>query len=226
MNKKIKLLVKTLIAIFLIYTLYLVIYRIRAYPYDELWNFNNIYKMYNGYRIYESTNVIITPLFYYIGLVWMKLFSPTVISIRYLGVVIFILMYFIIYRLFKVLNVSKPSIAVGISLLLIRSFQIITNSANYNFLSLTFFYLGLLIVLSKNFKIKDYILGLVYFLIFMSKQNMAFYFILVTLIYDFYKRENFKNFILSEIKRIAVFIVLTGLFILIYYKVRTTWILY
>ena len=34
---------------------------------DELWNFSNIYKMTNGQVIYRDLNVIITPLFFYIG---------------------------------------------------------------------------------------------------------------------------------------------------------------
>ena len=34
---------------------------------DELWNFQNIYKMYNGFQIYKDANVIVTPLFFWIG---------------------------------------------------------------------------------------------------------------------------------------------------------------
>ena len=34
---------------------------------DEMWNFQNIIKMVNGYQIYQDANVIITPMFYFIG---------------------------------------------------------------------------------------------------------------------------------------------------------------
>ena len=34
---------------------------------DELWDFSNIFKMVNGFTIYNDLNVIITPLFFYIG---------------------------------------------------------------------------------------------------------------------------------------------------------------
>ena len=34
---------------------------------DEVWNFQNVYKMYNGFKIYEEINVIITPLFFYMA---------------------------------------------------------------------------------------------------------------------------------------------------------------
>ena len=39
---------------------------------DELWNFQNIYKMYNGFQIYKDANVIITPLFFWIGEIILK----------------------------------------------------------------------------------------------------------------------------------------------------------
>ena len=31
---------------------------------DELWNFQNVYKLYNGFEIYKDANVICTPLFF------------------------------------------------------------------------------------------------------------------------------------------------------------------
>lgn len=31
---------------------------------DELWNFANTYKIYNGYKVYKDINIIITPLFF------------------------------------------------------------------------------------------------------------------------------------------------------------------
>ena len=35
---------------------------------DEVWNFQHIYKMYSGYKIYVDANVITTPMFHIIGL--------------------------------------------------------------------------------------------------------------------------------------------------------------
>ena len=32
---------------------------------DELWNFQNVYKIYNGYKIYVDANVITTPISLY-----------------------------------------------------------------------------------------------------------------------------------------------------------------
>ena len=57
---------------------------------DELWNFSNCYKMFEGYKIYRDLNVIITPLFFYTAQVFFKLFGATILSfkiynMKYLG---------------------------------------------------------------------------------------------------------------------------------------------
>ena len=59
------------------------IYMLPAEPYDELWNFQNTYKIYNNYQIYSDANIIITPLFYMLGLGFLKLFGATLIAFRY-----------------------------------------------------------------------------------------------------------------------------------------------
>jgi len=41
---------------------------------DELINFLNVLKMSNGEKIYEEAIVITTPLFHFIGLIFMKIF--------------------------------------------------------------------------------------------------------------------------------------------------------
>ena len=46
---------------------YAFIYLVLVVSGDELWNFNNAYKMYNGYTLYKDSNLIITPFFFYIA---------------------------------------------------------------------------------------------------------------------------------------------------------------
>ena len=49
---------------------------------DELWNFSNVYKMCNGYQIYKDLNVIITPLFFYLGELFLKVFGTNYFSFK------------------------------------------------------------------------------------------------------------------------------------------------
>ena len=56
----------SVLSLILIYTF---IYLVIINSGDEVWNFNNVYKMYNGYTLYNDTNLIITPFFFYIAYV-------------------------------------------------------------------------------------------------------------------------------------------------------------
>ena len=66
---------------------------------DELWNFSNIYKMYNDYVIYKDINVIITPLFFTVGQILFKLLGANYLVFRlYEGVIIYTFLFFIMYQ--------------------------------------------------------------------------------------------------------------------------------
>ena len=75
-------------------------------PYDELWNYQNVLKMYNGNKIYSEINVIITPLFYYLGLVFLKILGPTLMSFRVYGIILNLIYFSLIYLIYRQLNVS------------------------------------------------------------------------------------------------------------------------
>ena len=55
---------------------------------DELWNFQNIFKMYNGYKIYQDANVIVTPLFFEIGEKIFKILGANILSFRIYNIII------------------------------------------------------------------------------------------------------------------------------------------
>ena len=45
---------------------------------DEAYNFLNSYKLANGLTIYTDNNVIITPLFFYISSIFLKIFGENI----------------------------------------------------------------------------------------------------------------------------------------------------
>ena len=53
--------------IYFIFILSIYVYGVNLVIGDELWNYSFIYKMSKGFQIYKDLNVIITPLFHYIG---------------------------------------------------------------------------------------------------------------------------------------------------------------
>ena len=75
--------------------------------YDELWNFANAYKMFEGYTIYKELNVIVTPLFFYIAQLFFKIFGATLLSFRIYNFVISSILIILIYKILGTLKIVR-----------------------------------------------------------------------------------------------------------------------
>lgn len=193
------------------------IYLISLSPYDELWNFQNIYKMYNGLDIYKDANVIITPIFYILSLGFFKLLGATIISFRILNVILYSTLFLLIYFIFKYLKVSKHFNFIFLALIFTQVFQVVNCGANYSILSFIFILLGVLsyFYLSEK-KYFHFLQGFLIYLTFFTKQNLGVYYAISILIYEFIYRKNIKHFIINQIKKFIIFIslLLISLYIL------------
>ena len=157
---------------------------------DELWNFSNVYKMSNGFTIYKECNVIITPLFFYVGNILFKIFGANYLVFRIYGLLINVFLYLAIYKLFKTLNIRK-----GKSFLYTFSILNITRTinffgANYNNLAILLAIIGIILMLKKKSNI---IQGIIIFLIFMTKQNIGIYYALGISLYKFWAYKDIKR---------------------------------
>lgn len=193
---------------------------------DYLWNFQSTYKMYNGYKIYQDINVIVTPFFFYIGLFLFKILGANMLTFNLYGIIINALILTYTYIILKNLKCGKLLSFItllGISIISINPLS--QNGANYNFLAL------LLSLIAINLEIKDnikknkytnYLQGIVLFLICFTKQNIGIIFLLSITIYKFIKNNNKKDFI-KECIPIYLEIFILGIAFLIYLKTTQTW---
>lgn len=165
---------------------------------DELWNFANSYKMFNGYKIYEELNVIITPLFFYFVQIFFKLFGATMLTFRIYNVLIFSSLFILIYFIFKNLKiVRRRSIFYTIILLFIFN-GMVSGGANYNILALIPILLNLLLILKE--KENNILTGFMLFITFLIKQNIFVYYAIGIFIYKIITKKNKKQFIINIIK--------------------------
>lgn len=74
---------------------------------DEVWNFQNVYKIYNGYKIYVDANVITTPIFHFIGALVFKIFGANFFIFRMYSQITFTIFFMEIYKFFKYLKIDK-----------------------------------------------------------------------------------------------------------------------
>ena len=174
-KSKVKL-ICTINIILILTVLFYIVFITPLLPYDELWNFQNIFKMYNGFQIYNESNVIITPLFFYIEIIVFHLFGANFLTFRISNIFLLIINFFFIYKFQKKLKISNCINLLFMTLMLLGTFDLYApNGANYNTLSLIFYTIGMYLYFSnKNSNIAQ---GFIIFLLFFTKQNTAIFYV-------------------------------------------------
>lgn len=174
---------------------------------DELWNFQNIYKIYNGYGIYEGANIIITPLFFYIGNLIFKIFGANFFVFRLYNCVLVSILFFMIYKILKELIKSKKiSIILTIIAILYSNFFIIAIGANYNIMALDLVLVGIYLLIKNKIKNTQLIQGIITGLIFFTKQNIGVYYGIAYFIYMIFDFKNNKYNIKDILKNISKYL--------------------
>ncbi len=172
---------------------------------DELWNFSNIYKMTNGYEIYKDLNVIVTPLFFYIGKILFTILGANYLVFRIYNLIIYTILYFLVYKILRKLNIKRKSSIIYLIIIYAITSAFITIGGNYNILAIVFVLIGILSILNKN---KPVFQGFIIFLIFMSKQTIGIYYCIGIIIYNLISEEKVRNKIINNLKTVFTFLIL------------------
>lgn len=170
---------------------------------DELWAFQNVYKIYNGFQIYEDANVICTPLFFYIGNFIFHILGANFLVFRIYSIIIFSAFYFFTYKILRELKINmKISIIFLLAIIMYGNFLLSRVMANYNSLALAFCLLGIYLLISRKTKLDKkgiFIQSLICFCAAMTKQNIGLFYAIALAIVIFYiKPENKIRGVLEE----------------------------
>ena len=186
---------------------------------DELWNYQNVLKLYNKFLLYRDANTVPTPIFFYIGLIFFKIFGSSLLAFRIYNTFIYIFIFTLIYKILKKLNFSKHIALLSMILIFIIILPVINSGATYNALVMGFFLFGVYLYISRNENMLLH--GLVMFLVFFTKQNIGFYYILAVIICDLYLNKFSKKFFINIIKKFLIFFALSGFTLLLFYTSST-----
>lgn len=179
---------------------------------DELWLFHHTYKISTGYKIYSDVNVIITPLFFYIGKLFLLAFGKKMIVFRIYDLIIFIIYYLLAYKLMRNLKFSIHIAFLSTILLFLLTMSIVTAGANYNSLVMIWVLLGINLFIKKNNNC--FLHGLIMFLTFFTKQNVGVYYIIAMILVNLYLYKFSKKFFITIFKNTLVFLLLSVLLLL------------
>lgn len=163
---------------------------------DESTLFNETKKMADGLTIYKDINVLVTPLFFYVGAVILKIFGVNYFVFRLYAVGIWLFLYGVVSQLLRQRQVSKLVIFLDLLLMTLFLKEVMVVSANYNMLAIGLSLLALLKYLEKGERDRKFYIqqGILLFLIFMTKQTIGAYHFLATAICELFLRsEKWKD---------------------------------
>lgn len=181
---------------------------------DELWNFQNVYKIYNGYKIYVDANVITTPIFHFIGALVFKIYGANFFVFRMYSLVIYTIFFVGIYKLFKCLKIDKKNSFFLLIIFFALQYDLVISSANYNSFAIMLLVFAVLVVINRE-NIKHYVLieSILITLIFLTKQNIGVFYLIGLILYTILNKKELKN----TIKIIGITGIFGILFVLILY---------
>lgn len=161
---------------------------------DEVWNFQNVYKIYNGYKIYVDANVITTPIFHFIGALVFKIFGANFFVFRMYSLVIYTIFFVGIYKLFKCLKIDKKNAFFLLIIFFALQGNLIIASANYNTFAIMFLVFAVMGVINKE-NIKHYVLieSILIILIILTKQNIGVFYLIGLILYTILNKKELKN---------------------------------
>lgn len=188
-------------------------------PYDDLWLFSYTYKMNLGYKIYNDLNIIVTPLFFLIGNLFFKIFSPNYLTFNIYAIVTYVSIFMLIFKLFKTLEVKRRRAIIYTIIIIVFYGGFISAGTNYN--SLVLIPILITIILLIKGYTNNYLLGIMCFIVFLIKQNISAYFIIGIMLYKLTENVNLKQKIKDILKIAIIFAILLAAFIAILYKQNT-----
>ena len=216
---------KDVIAIFLIFLIISIMWNwiIPDYTGDQLWLFQNLYKINNGYKLYVDANVITTPMFYYIGTIFFVLLGKNMLVFDIYNAFMNATLITIIYLIFKNLKISKTFSIISILYIIMLVFDAFYGrSANYNFLSLIWILSSILLAIKNNkTEIKGYAIkqGILCFFAIMTKQNTGIYYLIGLTLWELIEK-NKKT--IKKLIKIYCTIFILGIIFLIYLALNNT----
>ena len=189
---------------------------IRIEASDEIWNFQNIYKMYNGFKIYEEINVIITQLFFWITEIIFHIFGANLFIFRLCHCVLISVLCLYTYKILKKLNVPKPLAIFTVLILIFQEFfALIRTCFNYNIMALLFCILGVYFLIKEKTRKNIIIQAIITILVILTKQNIGIYYLIGNIIYIIFSENALKTKIKEILKYMSI-IILGGLIFILY----------
>lgn len=180
-------------------------------PYDYLWNFGNLYKLHLGFEIYNEVNIIQTPIFFWIGELFFKVFEANFLTYNIYNSFLIFGLFIVLYITFKEFVKNKLAILSVIVLIMTLASRNLfgINGPNYNVVSLILIFLIILNYLKhKDNDMQKVYNGLLAGITLFTYQKAGAAAVVGITLYEFVSRKDLKksmkNLIITAFSMIIV----------------------
>lgn len=184
---------------------------------DEMFTFANVFKLSNGVQLYSQNNVIDTPLFFYLGELFLNIFGANFLVYKIFAIIICEIIFLLIINILRKLKVPTIRTLIYCILIIVPCTKYLYGEgANYNVLAMLFWLLGMNFIIKKDgLKINAVQQGIVAALIFATKQNIGIYYLMGLSLYIIFEyRKDIKQLFKKLISIYAVFLGVTVIWII------------
>ena len=157
---------------------------------DEIWNYGFSYNIASGLIPYRDFGMLQTPLYFFLASIFIKLFGNYLFSFHLFNSLVLTSIIYIVYDKLK----NKGFILIP--------FVFLNCYPGYNIFSVLVI-LVLLNLLDKEFKYKDYVLGMLVGIMFLTKQNIGICLVIPLI---FYSKNKLKGLI-GVVSPIVIFLI-------------------
>lgn len=187
---------KILIFLFIYVICFLYSFFISTVYNDEIWNYGFSYNIASGLVPYLDFGMLQTPIYFFMASIFIKIFGSYLYSFHLFNSIILASIIYIMYR------------KLGRKSFILIPFVILNCYPSYNILCVLLI-LIIINIVDKEFKYKDYILGLLVGFMFLTKQNIGFCLVIPLICYSKNKLKSFIGFI-SPVMLFIVYLILNS----------------
>lgn len=191
--------------------------------YDIIWLFHTSQKVSNGYVMYTEINTVLTPIFFWIGALFIKIFGNKILSMYIFSGLVGGTIIATLYNIMKKVSKNNSKILFLICSIFALRYVYIFGLPNYNTLAIMWWLLAVFLEL-KNLEISDckkklkndFLIGILIGLTIFTKQNIGVFALISSVCCTILKKLFDKNeLITKEIlsKIIGTFIIEFGMLI-------------
>lgn len=185
MKKEVKETLIENLGIFTLFTLFIVMLNLayNSLNYDIAWCFHISQKVANGYTMYSEISTVVTPIYFWIGGLFIKIFGNSLISMAIYSGVVQGVIATTVYNITKEVIEKKNDYLMPIFIFFMLQYSMILSLTNYNSTAMMWVLIAVFFELrrEKTGKTKyNYITGIFLGLAFFTKQNIGTFAVIAT----------------------------------------------